>query len=148
VRLRTDHVAGGAFVLFGIIVYALSGDLPFGSLASPGAGMMPKLAAGLMTFFGLILVLRASDSEPLATVRWADLGHALPIVILTAIAITFYARLGFIVTMASLIFALLTGLEHRNPIRAALFSVGVTLATYLLFTVVLKAPLEPGILKF
>ena len=41
--LRSDHVAGAAFVVFGIVVFALSGDLPFGRLSAPGAGMMPKL---------------------------------------------------------------------------------------------------------
>ena len=44
--LRRDHVAGGVFVAGGAILFAMSGDLPFGTLASPGAGMMPKLRAG------------------------------------------------------------------------------------------------------
>ena len=39
---------GGVFVALGIVVFALSGDLPFGTLSSPGAGMLPKLMAGLM----------------------------------------------------------------------------------------------------
>src|SRR5258708_24050152 len=46
--LRSDHVAGAAFVVFGAAAFAVSGDLPFGSLAAPGAGMMPKLLLGLM----------------------------------------------------------------------------------------------------
>ena len=46
--LRADHVAGIFFILFGIVMFALSGDLPFGTLSAPGAGMMPKLMAGLM----------------------------------------------------------------------------------------------------
>ena len=39
--LRTDHIAGLIFVAFGLLIFALSGDLPFGTLASPGAGMLP-----------------------------------------------------------------------------------------------------------
>ena len=35
--LRSDHIAGGAFVAFGAVVLALSGDLPVGTLAFPGA---------------------------------------------------------------------------------------------------------------
>ena len=50
--LRRDHVAGGVFIAAGAIVFALSGDLPFGTLASPGAGMMPKLALILLIGFG------------------------------------------------------------------------------------------------
>ena len=37
---------------------AVSHDLPFGRLASPGAGMLPMLVIGLMILFGLILVLQ------------------------------------------------------------------------------------------
>ena len=47
---------GGAFVVFGIVVFALSGDLPFGRLSAPGAGMMPKLLIVLM-----IAVRRRAD---------------------------------------------------------------------------------------
>ena len=48
VILRRDHIAGGVFIAAGLLVFALSGDLPFGTLASPGAGMMPKLVLGLL----------------------------------------------------------------------------------------------------
>ena len=55
---------------------ALSGDLPVGTLSFPGAGMMPKLMAGLMILFGLLIIVRASESAPLASIAWGDLPHA------------------------------------------------------------------------
>jgi len=64
--VRRDHVAGGAFVIGGALVFAMSGELPFGTLASPGAGMMPKLVLTLLVAFGALLVLRAGESPPLA----------------------------------------------------------------------------------
>ena len=70
--LRRDHVAGGVFVAGGAILFAMSGDLPFGTLASPGAGMLPKLVLVLMIVFGALLMLRAGESPPLADVAWAD----------------------------------------------------------------------------
>ena len=145
-KVRSDHVAGGAFIVFGIIVYALSGDLPTGRLASPGAGMLPKLAAALIIFFGLVLVLRAGESELFSTIAWGDLRHTVPVVVLTAAAVAVYAWLGFIVTMTLLAFALLVGVERRNPFVAAVFSVFLVFGTYYLFRLVLKSPLEPGIL--
>jgi hypothetical protein len=39
--LRADHVAGAAFVAFGILIIALSGDLPTGQLSMPGSGFLP-----------------------------------------------------------------------------------------------------------
>ena len=146
--LRTDHVAGGFFVVFAIGVLAVSGDLPMGRLSMPGAGMMPKLVAGLLIVFGLLLVLRARESEPLATLRWDDLPHAARVVAVTVAAVLLYTTLGFAVTMALLLFALTAGAERRNPLHAALYSAGVVALTYLLFAVALKTPVEKGIFGF
>ena len=41
--LRTDHIAGLIFVAFGLLIIALSGDLPFGTLSFPGAGAIHEL---------------------------------------------------------------------------------------------------------
>ena len=146
--IRTDHVAGSAFVALGIGVLALSGDLPVGTLSFPGAGMMPKLVAGLMIVFGLLLVGRAGESAPLASLAWGDLPHAARVVAITAVAIALYQPLGFIITMALLLFTLTFGAERRPVLAAAAFSAGVVALTYLLFAVVLKTPLEPGVLGF
>ena len=59
--LRTDHVAGGAAIIIGMVVLALSGDLPFGSLSFPGAGMWPKLICMFMIGSGLA-ALRAAHA--------------------------------------------------------------------------------------
>ena len=146
--IRTDHVAGSVFVALGIVVLALSGDLPVGTLSFPGAGMMPKLVAGLMIVFGLLLVGRAGESAPLASLAWGDLPHAARVVAVTAVAIALYQPLGFVITMALLLFTLTFGAERRPVLAAAAFSAGVVALTYLLFAVVLKTPLEPGVLGF
>jgi len=148
VILRTDHISGGVFVAFGLVVIALSGDLPVGSLSFPGAGMMPKLMAGLLVLFGLLLVLRGQDSAPLASVSWQDAPHAMRVVAITAVAIALYQTLGFLITMALLLFALTFGAERRPAFYAAGFSIGVVALTYLLFAVLLKTPLEHGLLGF
>jgi hypothetical protein len=146
--LRSDHVAGAAFVVFGIVVFAFSGDLPFGRLSAPGAGMLPKLLIVLMIAFGIALMARATTSPPFAAIDWSDRGHALLVLIITAVAIALYQRLGFLVTMSLLVFALLAVVERRNPLLAAAYSVGLTVFAYWLFGKALKAPLEQGILGF
>jgi Tripartite tricarboxylate transporter TctB family len=142
--LRRDHVAGGAFVIGGALVLALSGDLPLGSMAMPGAGMMPKLAIGLMIAFGLVLIVRAGESPPFAEIEWSDLPHAAVVTLVTAAAVALYPRLGFIVTMMLLLFVLLFPVERRNILYAAAFSIGATLLAYVLFGLALKAPLPRG----
>jgi hypothetical protein len=143
--LRSDHVAGAAFAAFGLLVIALSGDLPFGRLSMPGAGFMPKLVAALMILFGLLLVLRAAgESAPLADIAWTDLQHAAPVIAITGAAIALYTWLGFIITMVLLLLGLLVLVEQRNILRASLYSVVVVLLAFGLFDKFLRAPLLIG----
>jgi hypothetical protein len=146
--LRRDHIAGCLFVLAALGVLVLSGDLPVGSMAMPGAGMMPKLVLGLMIAFGLVLMLRAGESPPIATVSWADLPHAIQVVVLAAVAVALYTVLGFVITLSLLLFSLLVVVERRPLVPAAAFSIGVTVFAYFLFATVLKSPLPHGLLGF
>ena len=77
-----------------------------------------------------------------------DLPHAARVVAITAVAIALYQTLGFVLTMALLLFALIFGAERRPALAAAAFAVGAVTLSYLLFAVLLKAPLVPGVLGF
>jgi hypothetical protein len=145
--LRADHVVGGGAIAAALAVLAVSGDLPFGTLAFPGSGMMPKLLCGLMIVLGAMLFARAGTSAPFSEIGWRDLPHGVRVLAITAAAVAFYTTLGFIVAMALLLFAL-TVLERRNLLAAALYSVGVSLGTYALFVFLLKSPLDQGIFGF
>ena len=140
-KLRADHIAGAAFVFFGIGIFALSGDLPTGQLSMPGSGFLPKIVAALTIFFGLLLVLRASESPLVTEVDWSGGMHAVLVTSIAAIAIFFYTQLGFIVTMAAMMIALLLIIERQNPLRAVAYSVGIVLVTYASFVYGLKTPL-------
>ncbi|TMJ02424.1 MAG: tripartite tricarboxylate transporter TctB family protein [Alphaproteobacteria bacterium] len=146
--LRSDHIAGAFFIVFGIIVFALSGDLPFGSLSSPGAGMMPKLLLVLMIVFGIALLFGAAASQPFAGIEWSDGSHALMVVVIAGIAITLYQTLGFILTMTLLVFTLLIVVERKPVLNAAAYSIGLTMIAWWVFGKALKSPLETGILGF
>jgi hypothetical protein len=148
VTLRADHVAGAAFLTLGVLVFAISGDLPFGTLSAPGAGMMPKLMASLMMAFALAVIAAGASSAPLGDIDWSDRGHAALVVLITAVAVTLYRPLGFLITMSLLLFALLVVGERRNVLTAAAYSVVLTLFAYWLFGKALKSPLERGLLWF
>jgi hypothetical protein len=146
--LRADHVAGAAFIAFGILVFAIGTDLPFGSLSMPGSGMMPKLVTGLMIAFGLALVIGAAASQPFAAIGWSDGSHALKVVVITAIAVASYQTLGFLVTMSLLVFVLLVVIERQPVHYAAAYAIALTGVAWWVFGKALKAPLETGILGF
>jgi len=141
--LRRDHIAGGAFIAAGVLVFALSGDLPFGTLASPGAGMVPKLVLTLLIGLGATLVLRAGESPPLAQIEWSDLAHAATVIAVSAAATALYTVIGFVLSISLLMFVLFYFVERRNIWRAAAVSIGVTVGAYFLFNTLLKSPLPP-----
>jgi hypothetical protein len=147
VTLRADHIAGGVAIAAALAVLAASGDLPFGTLAFPGAGMMPKLVCALMIVLGAILLARGGASMPFSEISWNELPHAVRVLAITAAAVALYTTLGFILTMSLMLFALIA-FEGRNLVAAAAYSLGISVATYALFTIVLKSPLEQGILGF
>lgn len=139
--LRSDHVAGAAFVVFGILIIALSGDLPTGQLSMPGSGFLPKIVAALTILFGLALIARAGESPAFAKLSWSDGAHAALVTVIAAAAIALYTRLGFIITMLAMLVALLVVIERRKPLHAVGYSVAVVLVLYTVFVYVLKTPL-------
>ena len=124
-------------------LFAFSSDLPFGTLASPGAGMMPKLVLALLIGFGALLVVRAGESPPFATIAWSDFRHAATVMAVSAAATALYTVLGFVLSIALLLFVLLFVVERRSLWRAAIVSIGVTVGSYILFNTLLKSPLPP-----
>ena len=142
--LRADHVAGAAFIAFGLLVIAISGSLPFGNLSSPGSGFLPSILAVLMMLFGGTLMVRGGESRAFATLTWTDAKHAALVVLITALAIAVFEPLGFVTSNVLMMFALLVAIERRGVGPAALYSVAVVGVTYILFVFVLKTPLETG----
>jgi len=143
--LHRDHVAGGFFVATGILVFLFSGDLPIGSMAMPGAGMMPKLILALMIVFGVALVAQAHKSPPLATIAWDDLAHALCVFAAAVAATALYDVLGFRITMALMLSGLVIAVERRHIVRGLLFGIGVAICADVLFGYLLKSPLPRGL---
>ena len=140
-NLRADHVAGAAFVGFGALVIALSGDLPIGQLSMPGSGFLPRIVAVLTIIFGLALIFRAQESGTFSELDWSDGKHALMVTAITAAAIALYDHLGFITTMLLMMFGLLVVIERRNPVRAGVYCLAIVLFTYVSFVYGLKTPL-------
>jgi hypothetical protein len=136
--LRADHVAGAAFIAFGVLVIALSGDLPI------GAGFLPKILAGFTIAFGIVLIVRGGESRPFAEIEWSDAKHAVAVTAITAVAVYLFEILGFLTTMVAMMFVLLIAIERRPLLNAVLYSLGVVGVTYLTFVYVLKTPLVTG----
>ena len=141
--VRGDHVAGALLIGAGLLVFALSGDLPFGDLAFPGAGFLPKVIASLIIAMGALLALGAAQSEPFRSLGWDDLKHAAAVAAIAAVAIFLYARVGFVVALAAMLLALLVGVERKRFVPATIFTAVAVASGYFLFTF-LRAPIPDG----
>lgn len=146
--LRADHVAGSFFVAFGIAIIALSQDLPLGQLSMPGAGFLPEILAVFIIILGASLFLRARESPAFVSIEWDDGRHALQVIAITAIAVALYVTLGFILTMVLMMAALMVIIEHKTVLRAAGYSVGVAIVTYIIFVHLVRSPLPAGVLGY
>ena len=146
--LRRDHIAGGAFIAAGALILLVSHDLPFGTLSSPGAGMLPMLVIIAMILFGIALLAGGGQSPPVNIAEWDDLPHAARVIAIGAAAAALYTTLGFLITMVLMMFVLLVVFERRNIWASIVFSIAVPVLTFLLFEHLLKSPLEAGILRF
>ncbi len=144
-QVRRDHVAGAVILLGAALVLAASTDLPFGTLASPGAGMLPTVVIVLMLAFAVVLLLGAGASPPLGAIAWTDAAHALRVIGVTAAAVALYIPLGFIASIALLLFVLTYVVERKPFVIALAFSGGATLLAYLVFGTLLNAPLPRGL---
>lgn len=144
-QVRRDHVAGGAMLIAGALVLAASTDLPFGTLASPGAGMLPTVVVVFLMAFASVLWLGAGASPPLGAIAWTDAAHALRVVSATAAAVALYVPLGFIASIALLLFVLTFLVERKSLLSSLAFSAGATLLAYLVFASALNAPLPRGL---
>ena len=142
--LRRDHVVGGVLLVVAALVYLSSGDLPTGTLGSPGPGMLPYVSLGLIACFALVLLVSARESPPFAETQWSDLPHAASVTVAAVLAIALYENLGFLITMTTLIFGLLALIERVEIWRAAVYALGITIGTKVLLTTLLKSPLPQG----
>ena len=146
--LRRDHVAGAFFIAAGLLVWALSGDLPVGTLAFPGAGMMPKLVTAIMIALAVVVLLAARSSPALAEIDWADGAHAARVMAVAIPAVALYTTAGFPLTMTAMLFALLALVERKHWAVAAGFSAGIAGLAYVLFGTFLKSPLPAGVFGY
>ena len=143
--LRRDHVAGVGLLAFGASVVALGTELPFGTHASPGPGMLPMLCVGLMIALAVLILVNAGTSPPLATIDWSDLPHALRVLTTATSAVLLYEVLGFLPTIAMMLVVLILFVERMPVLISLAISLGMAGGAYYLLGTLLRAPLPHGI---
>ena len=142
--LTTDRVAGVTLVALGLFVLLESRKLPLGSLRNPGPAYAPVVLASLVVLFGVLVFAYGARAAPESGVGWTEWRHAVAIFVACAFAALAMERLGFRITVALLLFALLRFVERRSWVFSIAFAVSLASMLYVLFQTYLRVPLPVG----
>jgi hypothetical protein len=139
-----DRVAGAALVVLALVTLVLSRSLPLGTLRNPGPAYMPVVLALILLVFGALLVLLGRRSPPWASVAWWEWRHAVAILGACVFAALALERLGYRLTVATMLAFLLGVVERKSALLTVTFAIAVALATFFLFGTLLRVPLPRG----
>ena len=158
---RGDLISGALSALFGAAVLLHVRTFPELPDGAPGPALFPAIIGALFVLFGLVLVAqyvvqqrslrsalaghapRADRDEGSATTTTTGRVNALSVLGAVVVYLLLSPVLGFSVTMAAVLFALMwrLGAGLRTAVLAAL---GTTVLIYVLFERVLQVPLPAG----
>ena len=148
--MRKFDVLSGLFLLaVSLAIFIGSMQLQVGTLTAPGSGFFPLLTGVVLGIFSILIIAQARDTSKVPVRFWAPAANRKGIY-LSFLLILVYAllleRLGFIVS-TTLFFVLFSRYVSGHRWRTAVFFALVTsLATYLVFSLLLHAPLPQGIM--
>jgi putative tricarboxylic transport membrane protein len=136
------------FVALSAVAYYEAGKLPFGRLSAPGAGFFPTVLAAVLAVVSLVGLIAMWRTKPAAIdggprLLWSK--------ILTTVALLFaFAALlesaGYLITSFLFILSLLRGVEQKSWMQSGIVALSATLVSYILFGLLLGAPLPAGLL--
>ena len=150
---RADKISGFFWLFFGILVSVESARLGLGTLHRPGPGFLFFYSGIFVSIMALIILVRALAARKMEGIREKIFGgQNIAKAVYVLIAIFLYALLmeplGFIPVTLLLFLFVLGVLEKKRWSVAALTSIAVTVAAYLIFETALHSQLPKGILGF
>ncbi len=139
--LRSDQVSGLLLLALALYVGWMNRAYPIGSLSEPGPGYVPLLLAIFLGVMGLLVAVCGCKSAPLAGMQWTEARRAIALLVACGVAAYALERLGYRITMATLLVFFLGVMERRKLWLVVLVGAGFSLATYHVFATLLRVPL-------
>lgn len=144
---RSDVLVGGASALTGAAVFLYTLTFPAMPDGAPGPGLFPRILAGLLVMFGVVLMIQARGVGSNVGARYssAAIAKAGGVLVAIAIYIAVVQRLGFLPTAFLLLVSLMLmlGVKVRVALPTAALVTGLCV---LLFEKLLRVPLPLGVL--
>jgi hypothetical protein len=143
-RFNRDHAAGLALAALGAYVALGAREYPFGSLAEPGPGFLPFALGLMLAVCGGVLALAAAFAPPERPLGFADLPHAIVILLVLGAAAAGIERLGFRTLVVLMLLFFLLGIERRRALIAVPLALALAFGAFHLINDVLRVPLPLG----
>ena len=147
----SDFISGIFWLVIGVLLSAWSFTYDLGSIIDPGPGFLPLGLGLLLIFLSLILIGQATKMSRVegkeAFPIFDGLGTKVYAVLTLLLASFLFETLGYLLTVFLLIFFLMLGMELQNWKKILFFAFFTTLGIYIVFVLILKQPLPPGILR-
>lgn len=148
---RRDVISGIALLALALAILFEAGRLPFGGLSSPRPGFFPLILAIILAIFSLLLLGQAikeereKEASPFlpGTRNWKRLGLAIGALFAFGL---FFESLGYIISNFLFIAFLLRAVERQKWWLVVVVAFSTSLVSYLIFGLLIKAPLPAGIL--
>ena len=141
-----------AVTLLALALAALfeASKLPFGRLSAPQPGFFPVILAVLLATFSLILMAQAigeskeeSAASRVPTATWKRIVLAIAALVIFGVL---FESLGYIISTFLFLAFLLRAVEQQKWSLVVIVAFFTSLATYLVFGLLLNTPLPGGIL--
>lgn len=149
-KKRTDYVVSAVILVFAMAVFAMTKKFPKGRVGVPGPNFFPNLVAGSLVVLAIALFVRTyfftngEDSKTDSVVIKPSWRLVAFTVLLAIIYSGVMEWLGFIVSTFFFIMSLAYLYKMKTWWKVGLFSLSVTLATYLVFARFLLVQLPMG----
>lgn len=136
------------WLVIGVSVTLASIKLGIGQVSNPGAGFMSFYASLLLIFLSLLLAfleIRKRGSK-LSSAFSLSVGKNLIITFCSLVGFVLILKtLGYLISIGLFVFVLIKTAAPRKWLSPLLWAIGVSLATYFLFSVLLKCNFPQGV---
>ncbi len=132
IRNNKDFWAGAMLIAVGAVAVVIARDYPFGNAFRMGPGYFPSVLGGILTLFGLALLVRGlRNHEPIAG-GWSPRA----LIVLPASFVLFgflMDRAGFVPALVVLIFGAAAGGTEFKFVEVAALTIVLTALSVLIF---------------
>ena len=146
--MTTDRIAGGALVVFSVLVIWQASGLPLGTFRHPGPAYIPIVLALLLLILGFSLATTSGGTAKWSSIEWTEWRHAAAILIGCLVAVLGIERFGYRLTVFLILMFLLKAIERRGWLVSVILSCALAFGSFFLFHTLLRVPLPQGPFAF